>query len=140
MKHHPEHQPEDAAEKASVVQSVLGVGFFLGLVEVVDWGVRRYGLNLPAPVLAMALLTLGLAFQKRVPATLSAGAGLLFRLFPLFFIPPLVAIVAVMDVVVRSWAALLFAVSISTFVGLAVTALVFRGLRKAQAGRGEGTP
>jgi len=138
MKNHIEFQPQDAADKASLLQSVLGVGFFLVLVEVVDWGVRRYGITLPAPVLAMALLTLGLALQKRVPATLSAGAGLLFRLFPLFFIPPLVAIVNVLGLVERSWGVLLFAVSISTFLGLAVTALVFKGLRKTQPGKGEG--
>ncbi|TNE60546.1 MAG: CidA/LrgA family protein [Alphaproteobacteria bacterium] len=122
-------KPDTTPARAWFMQ-IAGVGFFAGLVLVVDWAVRHTGLPLPAPVVAMALLVLGLGLQKRVPRTLDAGAGLLFRIFPLLFIPPLVALVAVGDILLRQWLVLLFAVTASTFIGLAVTALLFRAFRK----------
>ncbi len=111
-------------------RSFAGIVFFMAVFLVVDWAVKRMNVPLPSAVIAMALLSLGMFAQKRVPVTLEAGAALLFRVFPLFIIPLLVSIVEVREQVLGHWVVLLLAVTVSTFLGLAVTGLLYKWLSR----------
>lgn len=122
-------------QASAIVLGVAGVGFLLLLVLALEGLQGAFGTVIPPAVLAMALLTLFFVWYGRVPGFVAQGAGLLFRVFPLLFIPPLVAIIRFADVIAREWLILLLVVSLSTFAGLVVTAVVYRIARQWGASR-----
>ena len=93
---------------------------------------RMIVLPLPSAVLGILVLSVLLLWLGRIPDYLGEGAETLIRLFPLLFIPPLVAVSDLGALISRHWLVLLLAVSVSTLTGLWVTAFVYRALRKGQ--------
>lgn len=112
----------------TLVAGLAGTGFFLLLVLGLEGLLAGVGFIVPAAVVAMALLTLFFLMRGAVPGFIASGATMLFRIFPLLFIPPLVGVVRLMDTVFANGIALLLVVTLSTFLGLIVTAMIYRWL------------
>lgn len=89
-------------------------------------------LPLPGPVLGLVLL-LPLLRWEAVRRPVAACADLLLGHLSLLFVPVGVGVITHLDVVTRHGAALVVAIVVSTWVGLAVTGLVLQALLKDAA-------
>ena len=99
--------------------------------------VRGLGLPIPGPVLGMALLFLTLLARGRVGAELKTSAGYLLQHLSLLFVPAGAGIMLHMKLVGDEWLPITVALVVSTFAGMAVTALVLKALT-GEAGEGNG--
>lgn len=85
------------------------------------------GLPIPGPVVGLVLLLVALQFSAlRVPV--GAIAELLLAHLSLLFVPVGVGVIVHLDLVSRYGLQLLLAIVASTWIGMAVTALVLRAL------------
>lgn len=115
-----------------MIRPAAGILFLTLLYLAVDGLVQAFSVPVPAAIVAMAVLALFLQWHKRVPDFIAAGSDALVRLFPLLFVPPLVA-VADLGALLWGQAVVLFcAVVASTLVGLFITVILYRVV----AGRG----
>jgi holin-like protein len=87
------------------------------------------GLPLPGPVVGLVLMLPALQWAP-VRQPVSACADLLLGHLSLLFVPVGVGVITHLDLVARHGAALVVAIVASTWIGLAVTALVLRALLK----------
>ena len=108
-----------------IVGSVLLLAAILAVAEAVK---NAAGLMIPAPVLAIVILVVGLFMLGRVPLGLRLVADFLLRHMALFFIPALVAMVALSDVLAQTLWPLLAIIVVSTIIPLWLTAWVFARL------------
>ena len=113
--------------KAPLWRLVAGVGvLFLFL-----WGVKRLLGPFPVPpaiVLLIAFVGL-LAFSTSIRRFLEPAADFLLRYMPLFFVPPLVGVADKWTEVKDLWLPIVFAVFVSSMIGLLVSGLLFRLLK-----------
>ena len=107
-------------------KTLAGIVLLVLMAQAVDGLVRAFAVPVPAPVVSLLLMVLFLHWQGRVPDFLDLGTSFLFRIFPLLFIPPLVALHHQTDVIAAFWPALLLIVSLSTAIGLVASAWLFR--------------
>jgi holin-like protein len=91
-------------------------------------------LPFPGPVVGMALLlpALRLAWLR---VAVQAAAELLLAHLSLLFVPVGVGVIVHLDLVSKYGARLLVAIVVSTWIGMAVTALVLRRLLPRKSGR-----
>jgi len=108
-----------------IVGGVLLLAAILAAAEAVK---NAAGLMIPAPVLAIVILVFGLFMLRRVPSGLRLVADFLLRHMALFFIPALVAMVALSDVLAQTLWPLLAIIVVSTIIPLWLTAWVFARL------------
>jgi holin-like protein len=108
-----------------IVGGVLLLAAILAAAEAVK---NAAGLMIPAPVLAIVILVVGLFMLRRVPSGLRLVADFLLRHMALFFIPALVAMVALSDVLAQTLWPLLAIIVVSTIIPLWLTAWVFARL------------
>lgn len=109
--------------------NILGGLLLLAAVLVVSEAIKMAaGLIVPAPVLAIVLLVVLLFVLRRVPSGLRVVADFLLRHMALFFIPALVSMVSLSDLLAQTFWPLLAIIVVSTLVPLWVTALVFARL------------
>lgn len=87
------------------------------------------GLPFPGPVVGMALLMVCLRWEA-VRQPVQAAAELLLAHLSLLFVPVGVGIITHLDLIGRYGAKLLLVIVLSTWVGMAVTALVLRAMLK----------
>ena len=87
---------------------------------------RVFGLPISGPVIGMALLFLTLLAKGRVGEELKIGTGSLLQHMSLLFVPAGVGIMLHTQRVAAEWLPIIFALVISTFAGMAVTALVLK--------------
>ena len=80
----------------------------------------------------MVVLVVFFLWHGQGPRFIAMGAGYLFRLFPLLFIPPLVGVVRLRNVIIAEWLALILVVTLSTLVGLLATAFTYRRMRRGK--------
>ncbi len=90
------------------------------------------GLPFPGPVVGMVLLLPALHWAP-VREPVAAAAGLLLQHLSLLFVPVGVGVITHLDLVARYGVRLLVVIVLSTWVGMAVTALVLRGLLRRDA-------
>ena len=95
--------------------------------------VRLLHLSLPGPVLGMLILLAALSLEA-VRAPVQAVAGVLLSHLSLLFVPAGVGVMTHLALVSEYGVRMLLVIVLSTLVGMAVTALVFR----AALGRGTG--
>ena len=88
---------------------------------------RAFSLPLPGPVLGLMLLLPALRFPLVREAVAECATFLLAHL-SLLFVPVGVGVVTHLDVVAQYGVRLLVVVVVSTWIGMAVTGLVLRGL------------
>jgi holin-like protein len=85
------------------------------------------GLPFPGPVIGLVLL-LGALRWGRIRAWVSAAADLLLAHLSLLFVPVGVGVIVHLDLLGRHGLQLLAVIVLSTWIGMAVTALVLRRL------------
>ncbi len=84
------------------------------------------GVAIPAPVLGVVILVAGLMVYGRVPEGLRLVSGFLLRHMVLFFIPALVSLLAVSDLLADIWMRLALIIIVSTLLPLWATAWAFQ--------------
>jgi holin-like protein len=100
--------------------------------------VRLLGLPIPGPVVGMALFFLTLLARGRVSEELRTGTGSLLQHLSLLFVPAGVGIMLHVQRVADEWLPIAVALIVSTFAGMAVTALVLQAmLRKGGSASGD---
>ena len=98
---------------------------------------HAWALPLPGPVLGMALLLPVLRIEA-VRGWVQAGAELLLAHLSLLFVPIGVGVITHLDLVSRYGLQLLAVIVLSTWAGMAVTALTLRALLPADGNRQSG--
>jgi holin-like protein len=93
---------------------------------------RSASLSLPGPVIGMLLLLVGLRFD-RISAPVSQAASMLLEHLSLLFVPVGVGVMTHLALISQYGVRMLLALVVSTWIGLAVTALVLRGMLKTTA-------
>jgi holin-like protein len=94
---------------------------------------RGLGLPIPGPVIGMALLFLTLMIRGGPGEDLRLTSGQLLQHLSLLFVPAGTVIVLYGDRIAAEWLPLLVALFLSTFLALAVTALVLKALTHKRA-------
>ncbi len=89
---------------------------------------RYFALPVPGPVIGMALLFAALAWRGEPSADLRSTAQNLLQHLSLLFVPAGVGVMLHLQRMADEWLPLLVALVISTFVTIAVTALVLKAL------------
>ena len=89
---------------------------------------RALALPIPGPVIGMALLFLALLVRGGPGEDLRQTSGQLLQHLSLLFVPAGTGIVIYGDRIAAEWLPLLVALFLSTFLALAVTALVLQAL------------
>jgi holin-like protein len=95
---------------------------------------RTLELPIPGPVIGMALLFLTLLVRGRIGEELRGGASALLQHLSLLFVPAGAGIMLHLHRVADEWLPITFALVISTFAGMAVTALVLKAMIGKTAG------
>lgn len=109
------------------MEALRGLAFLLLLQALGEALARGFGLPLPGPVLGLVLLLAAL----RVPALrapVAAAADALLAHLSLLFVPVGVGVITHLAVLSQYGLKLLVAIVLSTWIGMAVTALVLRAL------------
>ncbi|HAF55829.1 MAG TPA: murein hydrolase regulator LrgA [Thauera sp.] len=91
---------------------------------------RGLGLPIPGPVIGMALLFLALLLRGGPSEDVRQTAGQLLQHLSLLFVPAGTGIVLYGDRIAAEWLPLLAALFLSTFLAIAVTALVLSALTR----------
>ena len=91
---------------------------------------RSTPVGLPGPVVGMLLLLVALRFE-RVSAPVSRTADMLLEHLSLLFVPVGVGVMTHLALISQYGLRMVVALVLSTWIGLAVTALVLRGMLKA---------
>lgn len=101
---------------ALIILLCLGVGYVLRQVS---------GLFIPVPVWGLLALLLFFFTLGRVPSGVRMIGEFLIRHMALFFIPPVLGLMAMGELLRRDGLGLLVAIALSTTLGLLVTAKIF---------------
>ncbi len=96
-------------------------------------------LGLPGPVLGLVLL-IGLLQWRRVQAPVEAAADALLAHLSLLFVPVGVGVITHLGLLAQYGARILLAITLSTWIGLAVTAWVLRAWLRRPAVQPAGAP
>jgi holin-like protein len=116
------------------VTAIQGLALLLLLQAMGEALAHAFALSFPGPVLGMAMLLPALQFNRlRVPV--QAAAELLLSHLSLLFVPIGVGVITHLDLVSRYGLQLLVVIILSTWIGMAVTALVLKGLLPSSGGR-----
>ena len=95
--------------------------------------VRAFVLPIPGPVIGMALLFLTLLTRGRVGEELRNGTNALLQHLSLLFIPAGAGVMLHLQRIESEWLPITVALIVSTFVSMAVTALVMKALARKPA-------
>ncbi len=119
------------------MKPLQGLALLLVLQAVGESLTHALGWPFPGPVVGMVLL-LPLLRWRVLREPVEAAAGFLLAHLSLLFVPVGVGVVTHLDLLAGHGAALLAVIVVSTWIGLAVTALVLRRLLRGEeeAGRG----
>ena len=107
------------------MQFVAGILLLAAILALSEWLKISASLAVPAPVLAIVLLVIILLKRGAVPTGLRRVSAVLLRHMALFFIPALVAMVGLLDVLQENIWPLLLIIIVSTVVPIWLTALIF---------------
>ena len=96
--------------------------------------VRLAGWPVPGPVAGMALLCAALLVRRSTPASMGVAADGLARHLSLLFVPAGVGMMLHVARVVDEWVPIVVALTVSTVLAIAATALTFQWLARRQEG------
>jgi len=119
-----------AAKEPSPVTALQGLALLLLLQTAGEGLVRALALPLPGPVLGLAML-LPLLGWAPVAQRVEAVAAVLLQHLSLLFVPVGVGVIVHLGALAPVGWPLLVVIVVSTWVGMAVTALVLRALLRA---------
>ena len=111
------------------IQALRGFAWLLALQAVGELLVRGLGLTMPGPVVGMALLLIALRWQS-VRDSVAGCADFLLGHLSLLFVPVGVGVMTHLSVMSDYGLRIAVVLVLSTWVGLAVTALMLRLLQK----------
>ena len=117
------------------MNALRGLALLLLLQAIGESLAHALSLPFPGPVIGLILLLPLLRWQV-VRQSVSAVAEFLLAHLSLLFVPVGVGVITHLDVVSAHGAALLLVIVLSTWIGLAVTALLLRRLLRDEAGHG----
>ena len=109
------------------MSGLRGLALLLLLQALGEAVTRAFALPFPGPVVGMVLLLFALRWEL-LRAPIAAAADFLLAHLSLLFVPVGVGVVTHLDVVAKDGLKLLAIVVVSTWAGMAVTALVLRAL------------
>ncbi len=121
------------------MEALRGLALLLVLQAVGDGLAHALRLPVPGPVVGMVLLILALRVE-RLRASVRAIAELLLAHLSLLFVPVGVGVITHLDLLAHSGARLLLAIVVSTWTGMALTALVLKRLLGADEREPESEP
>jgi len=122
--------PRAAAPSPPGMAALQGLAWLLLCQSAGEAITRLAHLRLPGPVLGAALLV-ALLQWPRVRGAVGTAAEMLLTHLSLLFVPVGVGVMTHLGLLSRHGGALLLAITLSTWIGLAVTALVLRALLPA---------
>ena len=122
----PRTEPPDRHHS---IQALRGFAWLLALQAVGELLVRGLGLTVPGPVVGMALLLIALRWQS-VRDSVAGCADFLLGHLSLLFVPVGVGVMTHLSVMSDYGLRIAVVLVLSTWVGLAVTALMLRLLQK----------
>ena len=111
------------------MQALRGLAWLLAMQSLGELVSRGLGLPFPGPVVGMLLLLLALRWPA-VRAPVAACAGFLLSHLSLLFVPVGVGVMTHLGLLSQYGVRMLAVIVLSTWVGLAVTALVLRAFNK----------
>ncbi len=111
------------------IEALRGFAWLLALQAVGELLVRGLGLTVPGPVVGMALLLIALRWQH-VRDSVSGCADFLLGHLSLLFVPVGVGVMTHLNVMSDYGLRIAVVLVLSTWMGLAVTALTLRWLQK----------
>jgi holin-like protein len=124
----------DRHSGGEIVTAIQGLALLLLLQAMGEALAHAFALSFPGPVLGMAMLLPALQVNRlRVPV--QAAAELLLSHLSLLFVPIGVGVITHLDLVSRYGLQLLIVIVLSTWIGMAVTALVLKGLLPSSGNR-----
>ena len=91
---------------------------------------RLSGLPVPGPVIGMLLLFFGLILKGGIPQALQETSDKLLSHLSLLFVPAGVGIMLHLELLAANWLPILVALVVSSFLTIAVTAAVMKGLSR----------
>ena len=112
----------------SSAQGLKGFAWLLALQTAGELLVRVTGLPMPGPVVGMALLLLALRWPS-VRESVASCAEFLLSHLSLLFVPVGVGVITHLGIVGQYGLRIALILVVSTWLGLAVTALALRGLK-----------
>jgi putative effector of murein hydrolase LrgA (UPF0299 family) len=112
------------------MQGLRGLAVLLAMQSLGELLSRGLGLPFPGPVLGMLLLLLALRWPK-VRQPVAACAGFLLSHLSLLFVPVGVGVMTHLDLLGQYGLRMLVVIVLSTWAGLAVTALLMRSVKGA---------
>jgi len=110
------------------MNGLRGLAWLLGLQSVGELLARGLSLPFPGPVIGMLLMVLALRFAT-VREPVAACANFLLSHLSLLFVPVGVGVMTHLGLLSQFGVRMMVAIVVSTWVGLAVTALVLHRLR-----------
>jgi holin-like protein len=115
--------------------ALKGLALLLVLQAAGEALAHALSIPIPGPVLGMVLLLIALQFEAlRIPV--QTTADFLLAHLSLLFVPVGVGVITHLDLISRYGIRLVVVIVLSTWIGLAVTAMVLRGLLGPSAKRG----
>jgi holin-like protein len=114
------------------MNGLRGITFLLLMQTLGELIARGLGLPLPGPVIGLLLLGPCL-YLAPVRQWIAPAAGFLLAHLSLLFVPVGVGVIAHLDLLAHQAGRVALVILISTWVGLAVTAWVMRGLLRREA-------
>lgn len=99
---------------------------------------RLLALPVPGPVVGMILLLIGLLVHGTVPQGLRISSEGLLRHLALLYVPAGVGLMVHFGLIAKEWISILAALTISTVLTIAATALTMQWLSSRQQGDKEG--
>ncbi len=110
------------------MQGLRGLAWLLAMQSLGEIISRGLALPFPGPVIGMLLLLLALRWQS-VREPVAACAGFLLSHLSLLFVPVGVGVMTHLGLLSQYGVRMLVVILLSTWIGLAVTALVLRAFR-----------
>ena len=117
------------ASKKSTTDALTGLAWLLLFQSAGELISRGMGLPLPGPVVGMLLLLAALRFEA-VSQPVSGAAQMLLEHLSLLFVPVGVGVMTHLALISQHGVRMVVALVLSTWIGLAVTALVLRAMLK----------
>ena len=117
------------ASKKSTTDALTGLAWLLLFQSAGELISRGLGLPLPGPVVGMLILLAALRFEA-VSRPVSGAAQMLLEHLSLLFVPVGVGVMTHLALISQHGVRMVVALVLSTWIGLAVTALVLRAMLK----------
>ncbi|WP_100643965.1 CidA/LrgA family protein [Alteromonas facilis] len=99
---------------------IVGLFVIVGCFEAGKWLSFHIPLNLPAPLLGLLLLFIGLVVFKRVPEPVQVAGSPLLNHMSLFFVPAIMGVWHFREILMTEWPSFVASIVVSTILAFAL--------------------